>query len=258
MLPLSSKNQNSTRISWNPDFSLKIWCLFSFLSLHRCVRPFQRLTRKGWPPGISRSWNCSAYSPGKLCWTCLCTDRKGEILQAILPLIFHFQGRCHTWWMFIFLVLVLSFIFFSLSLSLPRLQNMLSLLQQLNVKFSLCSLILNNFSFVSLPSSWTYGSNSLPTAGSVSGGVARRGQRQFQMTPRGLPAGRMGLLSPSGIGGASPRHTLTSPALAAQGRQVSIQVSVTFWSVFPEYILLSWIYTVYMFDSVERTVRKLC
>lgn len=66
---------------------------------------------------------------------------------------------------------------------------------------------------------WTYGSNSLPTAGSVSGGVARRGQRQFQMTPRGLPAGRMGLLSPGGIGGASPRHTLTSPALAGQGRQ---------------------------------------
>uniref|UniRef100_A0A671UN09 Sterile alpha motif domain containing 4B n=1 Tax=Sparus aurata TaxID=8175 RepID=A0A671UN09_SPAAU len=66
---------------------------------------------------------------------------------------------------------------------------------------------------------WTYGSNSLPTAGSVSGGVARRGQRQFQMTPRGLPAGRMGLLSPSGIGGASPRHTLASPALAGQGRQ---------------------------------------
>ncbi|XP_068173464.1 protein Smaug homolog 2 [Antennarius striatus] len=66
---------------------------------------------------------------------------------------------------------------------------------------------------------WTYGSNSLPTAGSVSGVVARRGQRQFQMTPRGLPAGRIGLLSPSGIGGASPRHTLTSPALAGQGRQ---------------------------------------
>ncbi|KAM9853363.1 protein Smaug homolog 2 [Aulostomus maculatus] len=66
---------------------------------------------------------------------------------------------------------------------------------------------------------WAYGSNSLPTAGSVSGGVARRGQRQFQMTPRGLPAGRMGLLSPGGIGGASPRHTLTNPALAGQGRQ---------------------------------------
>lgn len=66
---------------------------------------------------------------------------------------------------------------------------------------------------------WTYGSNSLPTAGSVSGGVARRGQRPFPITPRGLQAGRMGLLSPSGIGGASPRHTLTSPALAGQGRQ---------------------------------------
>lgn len=56
----------------------------------------------------------------------------------------------------------------------------------------------------------------------MSGGVARRGQRQFQITPRGLPAGRMGLLSPSGIGGASPRHALTSPALPGQGRQVSI------------------------------------
>lgn len=66
---------------------------------------------------------------------------------------------------------------------------------------------------------WTYGSNSLPTAGSVSGVVGRRGQRQFQMTPRGLPAGRIGLLSPGGIGGASPRHTLANPALAGQGRQ---------------------------------------
>uniref|UniRef100_A0A8C2X2J7 Sterile alpha motif domain containing 4B n=1 Tax=Cyclopterus lumpus TaxID=8103 RepID=A0A8C2X2J7_CYCLU len=66
---------------------------------------------------------------------------------------------------------------------------------------------------------WTYGSNSLPTAGSVSGVVGRRGQRPFQMTPRGLPAGRIGLLSPGGIGGASPRHTLTNPALAGQGRQ---------------------------------------
>ncbi|XP_072320422.1 protein Smaug homolog 2 [Eucyclogobius newberryi] len=66
---------------------------------------------------------------------------------------------------------------------------------------------------------WTYGSNSLPTAGSVSAGVGRRGQRQFQMTPRGLTAGRLGLLSPSGMSGASPRHSLTNPALAGQGRQ---------------------------------------
>ncbi|XP_013867922.1 protein Smaug homolog 2 isoform X2 [Austrofundulus limnaeus] len=64
---------------------------------------------------------------------------------------------------------------------------------------------------------WNYGSNSLPTAGSVSGGVSRRGQRQFQMTPRVPPTGRMCL--PGGIGGASPRHTLTNPALAGQGRQ---------------------------------------
>ena len=70
-------------------------------------------------------------------------------------------------------------------------------------------------------SSWTYGSNSLPTAGSVSGVVGRRGQRPFPMTPRGLPAGRISLLSPGGIGGASPRHTLTNPVLAGQGRQVS-------------------------------------
>uniref|UniRef100_A0A4W5Q629 Sterile alpha motif domain containing 4B n=1 Tax=Hucho hucho TaxID=62062 RepID=A0A4W5Q629_9TELE len=67
---------------------------------------------------------------------------------------------------------------------------------------------------------WAYGSNSLPTAGSVSaGGLARRGQRAFQMPPRGLPAGRMGLLSPGGIGVAPPRHTLTSPTLPGQGRQ---------------------------------------
>ncbi|KAG9342049.1 hypothetical protein JZ751_017045, partial [Albula glossodonta] len=65
---------------------------------------------------------------------------------------------------------------------------------------------------------WAYGSNSLPTAGSVGGGLGRRGQRQFQMPPRGLPPSRMGLMSP-GLGGASPRHTLTSPALASQGRQ---------------------------------------
>ncbi|XP_041090665.1 protein Smaug homolog 2-like isoform X1 [Polyodon spathula] len=66
---------------------------------------------------------------------------------------------------------------------------------------------------------WAYGSNSLPTAGSVGAGLGRRGQRQFQMPPRGLPPSRMGLLSPAGIGGASPRHTLTSPALGGQGRQ---------------------------------------
>uniref|UniRef100_A0A8C6KES8 Protein Smaug n=1 Tax=Nothobranchius furzeri TaxID=105023 RepID=A0A8C6KES8_NOTFU len=64
---------------------------------------------------------------------------------------------------------------------------------------------------------WNYGSNSLPTAGSVSGGVSRRGQRPFPMSPRGVPAGRLCLSG--GIGGVSPRHTLTNPALASQGRQ---------------------------------------
>uniref|UniRef100_A0A8K9XD44 SAM domain-containing protein n=1 Tax=Oncorhynchus mykiss TaxID=8022 RepID=A0A8K9XD44_ONCMY len=43
--------------------------------------------------------------------------------------------------------------------------------------------------------------------------------RSFQLPPRGLTAGRMGLLSPGGIGVASPRHTLTSPTLPGQGRQ---------------------------------------
>lgn len=66
---------------------------------------------------------------------------------------------------------------------------------------------------------WAYGSNSLPTAGSVSGALGRRGQRPFPMPPRGLPARGIGLLSPGGIGGVSPRHTLTSPALGGQGRQ---------------------------------------
>ncbi|XP_076988017.1 protein Smaug homolog 2 isoform X2 [Tamandua tetradactyla] len=67
--------------------------------------------------------------------------------------------------------------------------------------------------------SWAFGSNSLPIAGSVGMGVARRTQRQFPMPPRVLPPGRMGLLSPSSIGGVSPRHALTSPSLGGQGRQ---------------------------------------
>nr|KAF6411660.1 sterile alpha motif domain containing 4B [Rousettus aegyptiacus] len=66
---------------------------------------------------------------------------------------------------------------------------------------------------------WAFGSNSLPIAGSVGMGVARRTQRQFPLPPRALPPGRMGLLSPSGIGGISPRHALTSPSLGSQGRQ---------------------------------------
>ncbi|XP_056613379.1 protein Smaug homolog 2 [Triplophysa dalaica] len=67
-----------------------------------------------------------------------------------------------------------------------------------------------------------YGSNSLPTAGSVSAGLGRRAQRPFQMPPRGgAPAPRsMGLMTAGGLTGASPRHSLTSPAaVTAQGRQ---------------------------------------
>ncbi|XP_053253606.1 protein Smaug homolog 2 isoform X1 [Podarcis raffonei] len=66
---------------------------------------------------------------------------------------------------------------------------------------------------------WAFGSNSLPIAGSVGVGVARRGQRQFQMPPRAIPPSRLGILSPVGIGGVSPRHALTSPNLGSQGRQ---------------------------------------
>ncbi|XP_072836327.2 protein Smaug homolog 2 [Pogona vitticeps] len=66
---------------------------------------------------------------------------------------------------------------------------------------------------------WAFGSNSLPIAGSVGVGVARRGQRQFQMPPRAIPPSRLGILSPAGIGGVSPRHALASPNLGSQGRQ---------------------------------------
>nr|XP_056701698.1 protein Smaug homolog 2 [Euleptes europaea] len=66
---------------------------------------------------------------------------------------------------------------------------------------------------------WAFGSNSLPIAGSVGVGVVRRGQRQFQMPPRAIPPSRMGILSPAGIGGISPRHSLASPNLGSQGRQ---------------------------------------
>uniref|UniRef100_A0A8C6QXA1 SMAUG/ZCCHC2-like PHAT domain-containing protein n=1 Tax=Nannospalax galili TaxID=1026970 RepID=A0A8C6QXA1_NANGA len=66
---------------------------------------------------------------------------------------------------------------------------------------------------------WAFGSNSLPIAGSVGMGVAPRTQWQFPVPPRALPPGRMGLLSPLGLGGVFPRHTLTSPSLGGQGRQ---------------------------------------
>ncbi|KAH0631612.1 hypothetical protein JD844_006022 [Phrynosoma platyrhinos] len=66
---------------------------------------------------------------------------------------------------------------------------------------------------------WAFGSNSLPIAGSMGVGVARRGQRQFQMPPRAIPPSRLGILSPAGIAGVSPRHALASPNLGNQGRQ---------------------------------------
>uniref|UniRef100_A0A4W3HI84 Sterile alpha motif domain containing 4B n=1 Tax=Callorhinchus milii TaxID=7868 RepID=A0A4W3HI84_CALMI len=75
--------------------------------------------------------------------------------------------------------------------------------------------------------SWAFGqSNSLPTAGSVGGGLGRRGQRPFPIPPRVLSAGRMGLIgtSPSAAAGGlsvSPRHSLNP--LTSQGRQVSVR-----------------------------------
>ncbi|XP_038641904.1 protein Smaug homolog 1 isoform X2 [Scyliorhinus canicula] len=68
--------------------------------------------------------------------------------------------------------------------------------------------------------SWGFSqSSSLPTAGSVVGGLGRRGQRPFQVPPRGLSANRMGLIgtSAASLGGVSPRHTLNP--LTSQGRQ---------------------------------------
>ncbi|XP_041035351.1 protein Smaug homolog 1 isoform X2 [Cetorhinus maximus] len=67
--------------------------------------------------------------------------------------------------------------------------------------------------------SWGFSqSSSLPTAGSVVGGLGRRGQRPFQVPPRGLSANRMGLIGTSAnLGGVSPRHTLNP--LTSQGRQ---------------------------------------
>ncbi|KAK2082419.1 Protein Smaug 2, partial [Saguinus oedipus] len=69
--------------------------------------------------------------------------------------------------------------------------------------------------------SWAFGSNSLPIAGSVGMGVARRTQQKFPVPHWALPSPPhwMGLLSPSGIGDVSPRHALTSPSLGGQGRQ---------------------------------------
>uniref|UniRef100_A0A4W3H1T6 Sterile alpha motif domain containing 4B n=1 Tax=Callorhinchus milii TaxID=7868 RepID=A0A4W3H1T6_CALMI len=57
--------------------------------------------------------------------------------------------------------------------------------------------------------SWAFGqSNSLPTAGSVGGGLGRRGQRPFPIPPRVLSAGRMGLIGTSPSAAAVTRFLL--------------------------------------------------
>ncbi|KAM3918443.1 protein Smaug homolog 1 isoform 2-T2 [Leptodactylus fuscus] len=62
-------------------------------------------------------------------------------------------------------------------------------------------------------------SNSLPTAGSVGAGIARRNPRQFQIPSRNLPSSRLGLLGPSNLLGATQRTTSNNPAMLKQGRQ---------------------------------------
>ncbi|XP_075700256.1 protein Smaug homolog 1 isoform X2 [Rhinoderma darwinii] len=62
-------------------------------------------------------------------------------------------------------------------------------------------------------------SNSLPTAGSVGAGIARRNPRQFQISSRNLPGTRLGLLGPSSLLGATQRTTSSNPAMLKQGRQ---------------------------------------
>ncbi|XP_060117818.1 protein Smaug homolog 1 isoform X2 [Heteronotia binoei] len=62
-------------------------------------------------------------------------------------------------------------------------------------------------------------SSSLPTAGSVGAGMARRNPRQFQIPSRNLPTTRLGLLGPSGLLGAAQRNAAANPTILKQGRQ---------------------------------------
>ncbi|XP_053331317.1 protein Smaug homolog 1 isoform X2 [Spea bombifrons] len=62
-------------------------------------------------------------------------------------------------------------------------------------------------------------SNSLPTAGSVGAGIARRNPRQFQIPSRNLPSARLGVLGPSSLLGAAQRTTASTPSILKQGRQ---------------------------------------
>ena len=76
------------RVSW-----WQLWCEYR-TNLHLWCAPCrlsQRRRRRGWPPGSSRCWSCCAFSPGKPCWTCPCTARKGE-----RDLLTHTHTHSHT------------------------------------------------------------------------------------------------------------------------------------------------------------------
>ncbi|XP_068401414.1 protein Smaug homolog 1 isoform X5 [Eschrichtius robustus] len=62
-------------------------------------------------------------------------------------------------------------------------------------------------------------SNSLPTAGSVGGGMGRRNPRQYQIPSRNVPSARLGLLGTSGFVSSTQRNTTANPTIMKQGRQ---------------------------------------
>uniref|UniRef100_A0A2K6G8E7 Sterile alpha motif domain containing 4A n=1 Tax=Propithecus coquereli TaxID=379532 RepID=A0A2K6G8E7_PROCO len=62
-------------------------------------------------------------------------------------------------------------------------------------------------------------SNSLPTAGSVGGGMGRRNPRQYQIPSRNVPSARLGLLGTSGFVSSNQRNTAANPTIMKQGRQ---------------------------------------
>ncbi|XP_055145289.1 protein Smaug homolog 1 isoform X1 [Symphalangus syndactylus] len=62
-------------------------------------------------------------------------------------------------------------------------------------------------------------SNSLPTAGSVGGGMGRRNPRQYQIPSRNVPSARLGLLGTSGFVSSNQRNTTAAPTIMKQGRQ---------------------------------------
>lgn len=63
-------------------------------------------------------------------------------------------------------------------------------------------------------------SNSLPTAGSVGGGMGRRNPRQYQIPSRNVPSARLGLLGTSGFVSSTQRNTAATPTIMKPGRQV--------------------------------------